>query len=387
MKNKLRDMDLSIVDSVKNKILKVTIGDKDFPAKPASMKRMDETLRRKGKVFTILWNHTLQMEWIEPKYTELNHEKYKNVDKDIREAYGITPVLLGDTEGQNYATAYVSMKGFIENLQDGIETAIEFLTDEFAQIARAMGFKSYPRPKISTTNLTDTINMIKLQQAANQNGILSKQTVCEAMGYDFDTEVQRMRKEKALIDEGIINIGSPNTQSKNEDSKTPVEKTQTLNKNQTGKPVLKQGLTDEDTKNTTKNKFVSDKSVASIDVEVKSGPSLTEIFKMRHVGKRLYTKLSQRLIELGKEDPHESVLRLMTVTPRGAFTYLEEDLSNLDKENIEELNLLVDEAKVKSFNEIIDGIKNDIGMIHISKSKFSDIIGESWAIFMSGNSN
>lgn len=367
MKNKLRDMDLSIIDSVKNKILKVTIGDKDFPAHPDQMSLMANNLEKPGQVLTILWNHTLDMEWIEPTFTDLAPEKYENVNKDIREAFGITPVLLGNTKGQSYATAYVSMKAFVENLRDGIDTAIEFLNHEFELIAMNMGFDSAPEARIDAINLTDTHKFIQLAQTAAQQGAISNQFVCEALGADWETEVQRMEAEKKLKEKEIIKVESPNTKSKDDDKKSEEEKLKSLQDNKTGIPPEKRGLTNNNTENQKKEHLNDERTAAAID-----------LFKLRHIGSVIYSKLDDYLTRKDMDNSYKSIANLMSVIPRDGLAAVSYDFSKIDMDKLKDM----DKGKNPEllFGEI-ERLKKEIGMKRYTKAKMADICAEAWAIY------
>jgi hypothetical protein len=366
-KNKLRDMDLSVIDAVKNKILKVTIGDKDFPATAPALRKISSTLQNPSQVLTILWNHTLKMEWIEPNFTDLKQDKYEPVDKDIRIAFGITPVLLGDTQGQNYSTAFVSMKAFIENLNDGLRAAEKFLNNEFLEIGAAMGFDSVPSAKIFSVNLTDTMKLVQLAQAASDRGILSNQTVCEIMGYDWPTQLQQLKEESALRQDGIISVKSPNTISKNEDEKTVEEKQNTLKKNSEGNPTPQV----QERERKEKPRLNDGGSVINAH----------ELFRLKHIGKIIYNRLVEHFEPINKKIGYKDIAKYMAVFPTSALSFVGTDFNKIDFASLDELvnnnkdaiNLLNIEVDI-----LLSRFQN---LKNISHEKASELISEAWAIY------
>ncbi len=206
-KNKLRQMDMSMVNSVINQIVKVTIGNDDFPATPRQLKNLADAFRNVGKSQVIFWNHTLNIEVIRPDTKVLNQEKYARVDTDIRNAFGISEVLTGSGGSKtNFATAFLSLKAFLTNLQEGRKDALRWLTPELEEIAEVMGFDSIPEASFNSLSLTDEIAEKQLIIQMIDRGIISYESAQSKLGYDPAIEMERRKAEQPLLQSGVLGI-------------------------------------------------------------------------------------------------------------------------------------------------------------------------------------
>lgn len=215
-KNKLRQMDLQMANSVINQIIKVTIGSDDFPATKPQLEKLANSFRNIGKSQTIFWNHTLNIEVIRPDTSVLNSTKYERVNEDIRNAFGIAEILTGGGAGSkaNFATAYLSLKAFIANLMDGRKEVLDWIRNEYEDIAEAMGFDSYPEPSFNPLSLTDEIAEKQLIMQLIDRQVISYETAVDRLGYDYSTELKRKTMEQPLVEAGLMGIvGGPYNQT------------------------------------------------------------------------------------------------------------------------------------------------------------------------------
>jgi hypothetical protein len=215
-KNKLRQMDLTMVNSVINQIIKVTVGNDTHPATPRQIKALADAFKNVGKSQTIFWNHTLNIEVIRPDTKVLNREKYERIDDDIRSAFGIPAILTGESGGRtNFATAYLSVKAFLANLMEGRRDVLDWLKGEYRDIAEVMGFDSFPEPRFNTLALTDEIAEKQVIMQMLDRGIISYTTAQSVLGYDPQVEQERRKVESKLYEKGEIGplAGSPYNQA------------------------------------------------------------------------------------------------------------------------------------------------------------------------------
>lgn len=208
-KNKLRMMDMTMVNSVINQIIKVTIGNDDYPATPKQLQRLAKAFQNAGKSQTIFWNHTLNIEVIRPDTKVLNKEKFERVNEDIRNAFGISEVLTGGGGSKtNFATAFLSLKAFLTNLKLGREDVLRWVRQEYEDIADVMGFDKIPEPMFNPLSLTDEIAEKQIILQLIDRGVISYETAQSRLGYDPQIELDRKENEKPLIEEGILGIGA-----------------------------------------------------------------------------------------------------------------------------------------------------------------------------------
>lgn len=238
-KNKLRQMDMTMVNSVINQIVKVTIGNDQFPATPKALKNLAEAFQNVGKSQIIFWNHTLQIEVIKPDISVLGASKYERVNEDIRNAFGISEILTGGgSSGANFATSYLSLKTFLSNLMEARKDVLRWVRQEYADIAEAMGFDSYPEPSFNPLSLTDEIAEKQIIMQLVDRGIISYQTAQSRLGYDPRIELQRRKEEKPDVDAGVLGFNQ-SAQMEADQAITDTETNKKAIKNKDGKQVDK----------------------------------------------------------------------------------------------------------------------------------------------------
>ncbi len=214
-KNKMRMMDITMENAMINYFVKITVGNDQFPATGAMVRKIAEAFRNVGKSQMIFWNHTLNIEVIKPDMTVLDKKKYERVDEDIRNAFGISEVILG-TGGTktNFAIAYLSLKGFLTNIQDARREILRWVQAEYEDIGEALQLDSVPTPGFNPLSLTDEIAEKQTIMALLDRGVISYKTAQMIMGFDPEVEIQRRADEIPLIEDGVLGIiGSPYQQA------------------------------------------------------------------------------------------------------------------------------------------------------------------------------
>ncbi len=214
-KNKMRQMDLDTMNSSISQLIKVTVGDKDYPATPRQVKAITSAFQNVGKSQMIFWNHTLSVEAIKMENHIIDEKKYERVDADIRNAFGISEVLLGGGAGNaNFATSYLQLKAFITNLIDMRKAVQRWYDEQYKDIAKVVGFDEVPTVVFNPLSLTDEIAEKQLIMQLVDRGIISYETAQIQLGFDPDVEEDRRTAEQPLIQSGIYGpIGSPYTQA------------------------------------------------------------------------------------------------------------------------------------------------------------------------------
>lgn len=206
MKNRLREMDSAIINSLIGQMIIVKVGSDKFPAKPAQIVALSEAYSQavQTKSLVLFWNHTLTVERIPVEIGILGSEKYEIWNNDIRDAFGVSPLLLGRNEGSS-GTAFMAVKGFLENLQQGRDDVLDqFVYPEYHGIAVAMGFKGYPEVVFDSFRLEDESSAINVLIRLVQAGIVDRQTVAEKLNYDWSQTLSRFEEQSKLVEQGIL---------------------------------------------------------------------------------------------------------------------------------------------------------------------------------------
>ncbi|MCK9279284.1 MAG: hypothetical protein M0P71_01460 [Melioribacteraceae bacterium] len=203
-KQEIREMDKATVRGVKNRILKVTIGSDQFPVTDnKELKTLATAFKNPSKNLTIFWNHTLNIEYIEPTLDTLNAEKYNLVNSEILSCFGIAQALIGENSG-NTGNNVLNMKGLIEKLDNAQTSFCDWFDGELENICNVIGIDKIPESGFGKLNLKDENAFIGVIMQMVDRQIISYETAIETIGFYFPKELDRLRREKKIRDKEEI---------------------------------------------------------------------------------------------------------------------------------------------------------------------------------------
>jgi hypothetical protein len=212
-KNSLREADLSTLDGISNYILKITVGNDEYPVTDQTqLDTVAELFNTPSKSFDVVWNHTLEVQKIVSPEIEaiLGEDKYAQVNKDITGAIAMSRALIDGTGQLNVAEAGLVVKSIIEEINYARRQVEQWIYREYRQIAEAMGFERFPRVRWDDTVLRDMILYMSTVAQLVDRRILSYQTALEELGFDFPNEFNNMQNELPEVLKGTFGIvGSP----------------------------------------------------------------------------------------------------------------------------------------------------------------------------------
>jgi hypothetical protein len=198
LKYEMRDMDKKTVRGVRNRILKVTIGNDQYPVfDPTIIKKLATEFNNPSRTMTIFWNHTLNIEYIEPNLDSLNKDKYMAVDEDIRTNFGIAKVLTGNS-GESVGNNVLNLKGLVEVLTEAQTAFLDWFNKEAKRISQALSLPEVPEGAFGKLNLKDENDFIRVIMQLVDRQIISYESAVETIGYHFPREVERLKKEEKL---------------------------------------------------------------------------------------------------------------------------------------------------------------------------------------------
>jgi len=212
-KRSLREADLSTLDGISNYILKVTIGNDEFPVTgQEELEAISQLFNTPSKSFDVVWNHTLQVEKIvSPEIASiLGQEKYKQVNDDLTGGLAMTRALIDGSGDVNAAEVSLIVKGLQEEINYARRQVSRWIYREYQQIAEAMGFDRFPKIRWDEGVLKDTILYMSTLAQLVDRRMLSYRTSLESLGFDFPNELKNMEEELPLVEDGTFGIiGSP----------------------------------------------------------------------------------------------------------------------------------------------------------------------------------
>lgn len=217
-KRSLVQADLSTLDGITNYILKITIGNDDYPVvTQEELEAVSQLFNTSGKSFDVVWNHTLKVEKIvSPEIGAiLGQEKYAQVNEDISAGLSMPRTIIDGVGDLNAAEAQLAVKGLQEEVKYARDQITRWIYREYQQIAEAMGFERFPKVRWDDSVLKDTIMYMNILSQLVDRRMLSYQTALEQLGFDYPNELTNMETEFPLVEKGIFGIiGSPWQQSK-----------------------------------------------------------------------------------------------------------------------------------------------------------------------------
>jgi len=217
-KNALRQADLSTLDGITNYILKITIGNDEYPVTgQAELEAVAQLFNTPSKSFDVVWNHTLSIEKIvSPEIDKiLGKGKYEQVNDDLTTGLAISRALLDGEGGTNAASSDLLVKGVMEEINYARRQVTRWIYREYQQIAEAMGFDRFPKIRWDDGILLDTILYLNTLAQLVDRRMLSYRTSLEALGFDYSNELKNMEEEQSLVEDGTFGIlGSPWQQAK-----------------------------------------------------------------------------------------------------------------------------------------------------------------------------
>ncbi len=214
-KKALRNADLSTLDGISNYILKITIGNDEFPVvSQEELEAVAKLFDTPSKSFDVVWNHTLKIEKIISPEIEkiLGKGKYDQVNEDITGGLSFTRALLDATDvtaGSEWAIGAVK-----EDIDYARKQVTRWIYNEYRQIAEAMGFDRFPRVRWDENILRNDILYKNVISAMVDRRMISYRTALETLGFDYTNELGNMQEELPLVSDGVFGlVGSPFQQS------------------------------------------------------------------------------------------------------------------------------------------------------------------------------
>lgn len=212
-KSSLREADLSTLDGITNYILKITVGNDEYPVTDATqLESVAQLFNTPSKSFDVVYNHTLQVEKIVSPEIEavLGQDKYAQVNEDISGGLAMTRALVDGTTNVNTSEAGLITKAVIEEVNYARRQVEQWIYTEYRYIAEAMGFDRFPKVRWDNTVLRDIILYMSTISQLVDRRMLSYETALEQLGFDYNNEFNNMDKELPSVLEGVLGIvGSP----------------------------------------------------------------------------------------------------------------------------------------------------------------------------------
>lgn len=212
-KESLRRADLSTLDGISNYILKITVGNDEYPITgQGELEAVAKLFNTPSKSFDVVWNHTLEIEKIVSPEIEsiLGKGKYEQVNEDISGGLAVTRALLDGVGDTNQGEVAWAVRGIREDIEYVRRQVTRWIHNEYRQIAEAMGFDRFPKVRWDDGILRDDILYKNVIAQLVDRRMLSYETALETLGFDFENEKSNLAEEFPAVMDGTFGIiGSP----------------------------------------------------------------------------------------------------------------------------------------------------------------------------------
>lgn len=224
-KEYLKSMDRSIAARTIEAIRHVRVGNDNFPANDddiTAIETMVTTNSSAGeRIFNLFTNHTVEIEWVFPPLDALlNEAKYAEPNSDIFLGLGFPRILtVGETAKSNAADNKIASLGPKATLEDLRDAIIAWLKELYLELAEINNFDRVPEPYFAPIATTDITALIQFAIEALTAGAISKDTVAQLYGSDYETEAGQIETE---IEMGVP---SPDELAKQKDQEFQMQQT------------------------------------------------------------------------------------------------------------------------------------------------------------------
>lgn len=203
-KTYLKTMDKSIASRATEAVRLIKTGDKDFPADDddinATKAMVEQNSSTGERIFNFFTNHTVTIEWVFPPLEALlNEQKYSEPNADIFLALGFPRILtVGETLRSNASDSKIASLGPKSTLDDLRDAIIQWLRNLYIEIADKNNFKRVPEPYFAPIATSDYTALVQFAIQALEAGAISKDTVSQLYGSDYETEAAQIETEVGM---------------------------------------------------------------------------------------------------------------------------------------------------------------------------------------------
>jgi len=211
-KRNLRKMDYAIASRVISAIQLFRLGNDDFPLTEDDDDVIDDLKSEMSwrglsgnleRVFQLFSNHTLQIDWVMPDTAALLDEgKYRSINQDILIALGLPRIVVaGETSRSGSSNAEIAMLPPISTIEAMRTSLMQFPRKLYQEIKERNNFKNVPEPYYPPVKLQSAKDLIDMGKEYYASGVISRTGWAEVGGFDFETEMVRMKVEQDKMKE------------------------------------------------------------------------------------------------------------------------------------------------------------------------------------------
>lgn len=203
-KSLLKETEKASSNEIINKILLIKVGDADNPPTREAIEQYNDLFNGVTNAARVVVPYYFSAEFIEPKTTAFEEDKFLEVDKDILNTLGISLSLIRGESGGNYSEGVINFSGLVRTIESMREKCIPILEGLYKAELKRHGYKESQAPSVSFGDVViDKEAKLALVKELFSVGGLPYRVLYEEHGYDFDS-IKLIREEEN--DEGMDEI-------------------------------------------------------------------------------------------------------------------------------------------------------------------------------------
>jgi len=228
-KRKMRDMDYSLMDKIITAILHVKAGSDEFPITESEEDQafLDDLRnqlmfrnRSNGdteKLFQLLTSHIVDISWIFPdSEILLNTNKYEDINQEILFGLGFPQSLItGENKRSGAGDIEMSLVSPIKTMENFRRSIQPVLQQICFDMAEKNNISNAPTVRFAPINLHKFGDFVGALFELYGIAAVSRTTVAKYLGQDFESEVDKLELENALLEsKGLPTFGeTPNSRN------------------------------------------------------------------------------------------------------------------------------------------------------------------------------
>lgn len=187
-KNMLKEAERSTATGIIEKILRVSVGDKDHSPKQPEINFYDNLINSKKGALRVTVPYFVNAEWIEPKTDVFGAEKFEQVDKDLLSALGVSLTLIRGEGGGNYSEGVISIAGLIKSIESVRGNIPNIITEWYKTELNKNGIPETHCPTVELPPVEiDKTARLEMVQWLFEHAGLPYQALYQEHGYDFSS--------------------------------------------------------------------------------------------------------------------------------------------------------------------------------------------------------
>lgn len=200
-KNLLKEAEKATATGIIEKILRISVGDKDHAPTQPEINFYDNLIAGKKGSLKVTVPYFVDFNWIEPDTQIFGEEKFTQVDKDLLSALGVSLTLIRGEGGGNYSEGVISIAGLIKTIE-GLRGGIPAIVEEwYMDELKRNNLPETHCPKVELPKIEiDNSSRIEMVQWLFEHAGLPYEIMYDECGYDY-TSIKLMRESENETEE------------------------------------------------------------------------------------------------------------------------------------------------------------------------------------------